>query len=159
MTAPEPDPRLARLRRLVRVWDEAVRVPGTRFAVGLDALVGLVPGLGDALGALVAGSVLVAALRAGVPAAVAVRMLLNIVFDACVGAIPVAGDVFDAAFRANARNVALFERWLAEPARAERGSRVALGAVAIGGLAVVAGAAAAAVWIARAVLRVVTPGQ
>jgi len=157
VTAPPPDPRLARLRRLVHVWDEAVRVPGTRFAVGLDALVGLVPGLGDALGALVAGSVLLAALRAGVPAAVAVRMLVNIALDAWVGAIPVAGDVFDAGFRANARNVTLLERWLAEPARAARGSRVALGAVAIGALALLAGAAAAAVWIARAVLRVAAP--
>lgn len=157
MSAPSPDPRLARLRRLVRVWDEAVRVPGTRFAVGLDALVGLVPGLGDALGALVAGSVLVAALRAGVPAAVAARMLLNIALDAAVGAIPVAGDVFDAGFRANARNLTLLEHWLAEPARAARGSSVALGAVAIGALTLVAAAAAAAVWIARAVLRAAAP--
>jgi hypothetical protein len=157
VTAAPPDPRLARLRRLVRVWDEAVRVPGTRFAVGLDALVGLVPGLGDALGALVAGSVLFTALRAGVPAPVAVRMLLNIALDACVGAIPVAGDVFDAGFRANARNVALLEHWLAEPARAARGSRLALAAVAIGALALVVAAAAAAVWVARAVLRVAAP--
>lgn len=134
-------------------------MPGTRFAVGLDALMGLVPGLGDALGAVVAGSVLIAALRAGVPAAVAVRMLLNIALDACVGAVPVAGDVFDAGFRANARNLTLLEHWLAEPTRAARRSRVALGAVAIGALALVAGAAAAAVWIARAVLRVAAPGR
>jgi len=157
VTAAPPDPQVARLRRLVRVWDEAVRVPGTRFAVGLDALVGLVPGLGDALGALVAGTVLLAALRVGVPAAVATRMLLNIAVDASVGAIPVAGDLFDAGFRANARNVALLEHWLADPTRAARGSRVALGAVAIGGLALVAAVAVGAVWIARAVLRAVTP--
>ena len=157
MSAPSPDPRLARLRHLVRVWDEAVRVPGTRFAVGLDALVGLVPGLGDALGALVASSVLVAALRAGVPAAVAARMLLNIALDAAVGAIPVAGDLFDAGFRANARNLSLLEHWLAEPARAARGSSVALGVVAMGALTLVAAAAAAAVWIARAVLRAAAP--
>jgi len=155
VTAPPPDPRVARLRRLVRVWDEAVRVPGTRFAVGLDPLVGLVPGLGDALGALVASSVLLTALRAGIPAAIAARMLLNIALDAFVGAIPVAGDVFDAGFRANARNVSLFEHWLADPARAARGSRIALAAVAVGALAVVAAAATFAVWIARALLRVV----
>lgn len=150
-----PDPRVARLRRLVHVWDEAIRVPGTRFAVGLDALVGLVPGLGDALGAVVAGSVLFAALRAGVPPAVAARMLLNIALDASVGAVPIAGDLFDAGFRANARNVTLLEHWLADPARVARGSRVALGAVALGALALVAAAAVAAVWIARAVLRIV----
>ena len=137
----------------MRVWDEAVRVPGTRFAVGLDPLVGLVPGLGDALGALVAGSVLFAALRAGVPAAVAVRMLLNIALDASVGAIPVAGDLFDAGFRANARNVTLLEHWLADPAHAARGSRVALAAVAVAALALLAALAYGLVWIGRAVLR------
>lgn len=154
MTGPPPDPRIARLRRLVRVWDEAVRVPGTRFAVGLDPLVGLIPGLGDIAGALVAGSVLLTALHAGVPTAVATRMLLNIALDASIGAIPVAGDVFDAGFRANANNVALLERWLARPDRAARGSRVALAAVAIGALAVVVATAAAAAWIVRAVLHV-----
>ena len=157
MTAPPPDPRVTRLRRLVHVWDEAVRLPGTRIAVGLDALVGLVPGLGDAVGALVASAVLVAALRAGVPPAVAARMLLNIALDACVGAVPVVGDLFDVGFRANARNVTLLEHWLADPARAARGSRIALVAVAIGGLALVAAVAVAAVWIARAILRAVTP--
>lgn len=157
MTAAPPDPQVARLRRLVCVWDEAVRVPGTRFAVGLDALVGLVPGLGDALGALVAGSVLLAAGRAGVPSPVAARMLLNIALDASAGAIPIAGDLFDAGFRANARNVSLLEQWLADPARTARGSRVALGAVAVGALALVAVVAGAAVWIARAAWRVVVP--
>ena len=153
MIDPPTDPRVARLRRLVRVWDEAVRVPGTRFAVGLDALVGLVPALGDALGALVAGSVLFAALRAGVPAAVAIRMLFNIALDASLGAVPVAGDVFDAGFRANARNVTLLERWLAHPARAARGSRVALAAVAVAALALLVAIAYGALWISRAVLR------
>ena len=149
------DPRVARLRRLVRVWDEAVAVPGTRLAVGLDALVGLVPGLGDALGALVAGSVLVTALRAGVPATVAARMLLNIALDASVGAVPLAGDLFDAGFRANRRNVALFERWLADPARAARGSRVALATLAVGAVALLAAIAYGAFWIARAALRLI----
>ena len=156
MTGALPDPRVARLRRLVRVMDEAVRVPGTRFAVGLDALLGVVPGLGDALGAVVAGVVVLEALRAGTPVPVAVRMLLNIGMDAAVGAVPVAGDLFDAGFRANARNVALFERWLADPVRAARHSRVALGVIVTGAAAAVAGLAAGAVWIAVAGLRLVT---
>jgi hypothetical protein len=146
---------VARLRRLVRVWDEAVAVPGTRLAVGLDALVGLVPGLGDALGALVASSVLVTALRAGVPATVAARMLLNIALDAGVGAVPLAGDLFDAGFRANRRNVALLERWLADPPRAARGSRVALAALAVGAVALLAAIAYGAFWVARAALRLI----
>lgn len=132
-------------------------MPGTRLAVGLDALVGLVPGLGDALGALVAGSVLVTALRAGVPATVAARMLLNIALDAGIGAVPLAGDLFDAGFRANRRNVALLERWLADPARAARGSRVALAALAVATVALLAAIAYGAFWIARAALRLLAP--
>lgn len=132
-------------------------MPGTRLAVGLDALVGLVPGLGDALGALVAGSVLVTALRAGVPATVAARMLLNIALDASVGAVPLAGDLFDAGFRANRRNVALLERWLADPARAARGSRVALAALAVATVALLAAITYGAFWIARAALQLLAP--
>jgi hypothetical protein len=156
VTAGALDPRVARLRRIVRLWDQAVRVPGTRFTIGLDPLLGLIPGLGDALGALVAGSVLLVALQAGVPPAVAARMLLNVALDASIGAIPVAGDLFDFGFRANARNLALLERWVADPARAARGSRVALGAMAVGALTLVAAIAAVAVWIGRALLRLAT---
>lgn len=132
-------------------------MPGTRLAVGLDALVGLVPGLGDALGALVAGSVLVTALRAGVPATVAARMLLNIAVDAGIGAVPLAGDLFDAGFRANRRNVALLERWLADPARTARGSRVALAALAVATVALLAAITYGAFWIARAALQLLAP--
>lgn len=130
-------------------------MPGTRFAVGLDALVGLVPGLGDALGALVAGSVLVTALRAGVPATVAARMLFNIAVDAGVGAVPLAGDLFDVGFRANRRNVALLERWLADPARGARGSRIALAALAAAAVTVLATIVYGAFWVARAALRLI----
>jgi hypothetical protein len=84
-------------------------------------------------------------------------MLLNIALDAGAGAVPLAGDLFDAGFRANARNVALLEHWLAHPARAARGSRVALGALAVAALAVLAAIAYAAFWIARAALRLLAP--
>jgi hypothetical protein len=83
-------------------------------------------------------------------------MLLNVALDASIGAIPVAGDLFDFGFRANARNLALLERWVADPARAARGSRVALGAMAVGALTLVAAIAAVAVWIGRALLRLAT---
>jgi hypothetical protein len=147
--------RVARLRRLVRLWDEAVRVPGTPFAVGLDALVGLVPGLGDAVGGVVSGTLLLAALREGAPPAIAARMLLNILLDVTLGAVPVLGDLFDAGFRANRRNLDLLERWLADPARARRSSRLALGAAATAALGILAAAVCAAVWLARAALRLV----
>ncbi len=98
-------------RELVRLLDSAVRVPGTEFRVGLDALIGLLfPGGGDAVGALPALLLLGLALRHGVPPVIVLRMLLNIAVDALLGAVPLLGDLFDAAFRANEKNLALLEK-------------------------------------------------
>jgi hypothetical protein len=128
-----------RLRRLVRVWDEAVRIPGTGVRIGLDPVVGLVPGLGVALGGLVAGFVIHTAVLEGAPPALAGRLLLHLGVDATLGAIPVLGDVFDVGFRANRRNLALLERWLADPARTHATSRVVLVAL-VGTVLLIAGA-------------------
>jgi hypothetical protein len=100
---------LARCRRLADLLDSAVDLPMVG-PVGLDPLLGLVPVVGDALPALLSLYVVVEAYLAGVGWPTLVRMLFNIAVDALVGSIPVAGDLFDAKWRANQRNVALFER-------------------------------------------------
>jgi len=100
-----------RVGRVVRWLDEAVPIPGTRMRVGLDAALGLLlPGLGDALTAAVGLSVVVAAIRRGVPNIVVARMLLNLGIDALVGLVPLLGDAFDVFFKANTRNYALLQR-------------------------------------------------
>jgi hypothetical protein len=97
-------------RDMVRLLDSALRVPGTDFRVGLDALIGLLfPGGGDAVGAVPALLLLALALRHGVPPVIVLRMLLNIGIDALLGAVPLLGDLFDAAYRANEKNLALLE--------------------------------------------------
>lgn len=140
---------LEQARVLAKLLDSAVRVPGTNIKVGLDALLGLVPGIGDALGTLLSAHIVVLGAREGVPFAVLVRMLLNIVIDAAVGVIPLLGDVFDVVFRSNQRNLALLERHrrpaLASHAGAKRrvlGAMVAIFAVAL----VIAVLAAWLVW-------------
>lgn len=92
---------------LARLLDDAVTIPGTSFRIGLDPLVGLLPGIGDALGALVGGVIIYYAARRGAPKRVLVRMLGNVMVDYLVGIVPVLGDLFDAAFRSNHRNVEL----------------------------------------------------
>lgn len=133
-------PHLARVRALARLLDSAARVPGTGVRFGLDAVLGLVPGLGDVAGTAIAGYIVLAAARLGAPAPVLLRMLLNLGIDTAVGAVPVLGDLFDVAWRANARNVALIEEHVASPRTTKRASRlvVALVVLALALLGVVA---------------------
>lgn len=139
-----------RHRALAQLFDQAFRVPGTTWRFGLDALLGLFPGVGDLLGAAVAAYGIVLARRMGVPGAVQLRMIANVALDATLGAVPVAGDLFDAVFKAHQRNHALLERWLGQPRRVETMSRLALWAVPVAALlAIVATlglAIAAALW-------------
>ncbi len=136
-----PGTSLARLRTLSRVLDDLVRIPGTRFRFGLDPIIGLVPGLGDAVGAVFSAVILLAGVRMGAPGVVLLRMAGNIALDAIVGAIPVLGDAFDFGFKANRRNLALLERWERAPASAVRRSRLLLAALLLLVLAFLAGAA------------------
>jgi Domain of unknown function (DUF4112) len=98
-------------------------VPGTNLRFGLDPILGLIPGFGDAAGAILAGWLLVEAIRLGASRATLLRVAGNVAVDALVGAIPVFGDIFDFAWKANLRNVALLERHLAAPDHAARADR------------------------------------
>lgn len=130
MTDPPASASLVRLRGFARLWDDAIRLP-VIGGVGLDALVGLVPGVGDVVGGLLSGYALVVAASLGAPAPVLARMLLNIGIDTAVGLIPLVGDLFDASWKANRRNVQLLERWLDDPHGARRASRLVLAATAL----------------------------
>jgi hypothetical protein len=153
-----PHRHVERLRAITRVMDEAVRIPGTRFRFGLDGLAGLIPGVGDALTAAVSGYALIAAARTGAPASVITRMAGNILLDSLVGAVPVLGDVFDFAFKANRRNLRLLEQYTAAPTPTRRTSRGVV-ALLIGLLAlVIIGAIALAVVIGAAILRLLGIG-
>lgn len=130
-----------RVGSLVRWLDDLVRLPGTRFGIGLDAILGaLIPGLGDAVTGLVALGVLTAAVRRGVPRVVLARMFVNVAIDTVGGLIPVVGDVFDLLWRSNTKNLALLERHQHElEPRARRGDYAV---VAAAGALVVASVAA-----------------
>jgi hypothetical protein len=112
-----------RLAQLAWLLDSSIRVPGTRFTVGLDALIGLFPFVGDLIGVLFSGYILSEAARLGAPKIVLTRMAFNIGLEGLVGIIPFAGDAFDAVFKANQRNVRLLNGWLDQPKKAERSSR------------------------------------
>lgn len=106
---------------LVRLMDDGFRVPGTQLRVGLDAVLGLLlPGIGDAAGALSSMALFGLALRRKVPRAVLLRMALNTGVDALVGAIPLLGDWFDLTWKANRRNLILIEQATRIPATSRR---------------------------------------
>ena len=114
--------RLQRLRSMAWLMDNSIPLPGG-FRIGLDAIIGLVPGIGDAVGALVSVFILNEARALGAPRSVLLRMSGNVLIETVVGAIPFAGDLFDAGFKANMRNLALLERYHLDPVGSRRSSR------------------------------------
>lgn len=148
----EPDA-LAPLRGAVRLLDGAIRIPGTSLRIGLDPVLGLVPGLGDALGALLSGWLVLRAARLGASRATLVRMLGNVLVDGTVGSVPLIGDLFDVAYRANARNLALLEGQLADPTRRARTDRRFVGLVVAAAVAIPLLLGALAAWLVVAAAR------
>jgi len=104
------DQRLEQLRRWARLFDSAFRIPGTRIRFGLDPIVGLIPGIGDLASPALTLLILWHAARLRVPKIVLTRMALNALIDAVGGLMPVLGDAFDVAWKANDWNLALLER-------------------------------------------------
>ncbi len=101
--------RLRRIARLAKLLDAQFRFPGTKIRFGLDALIGLIPVVGDVAMVFPALFVVYLAWQAGVPRRIALRMLGNVLIDSVLGAIPVVGDLFDVAFKANMRNARLLQ--------------------------------------------------
>lgn len=119
-----------RLARLAWLLDSSIPIPGLGWRIGVDALIGLVPGLGDALGAALSGWIILQAWRLGVSRAVLARMLGNVGLEAVVGVIPVLGDLFDMGWKANVHNVRLLEGFLERPRRSAVGGRLFVAGVA-----------------------------
>jgi hypothetical protein len=123
-----------RLNQLAWLLDSSIPIPGTRLTIGIDALIGLFPFIGDLIGVLLSSYILSEAARLGAPKSVLMRMAFNVGVEGVVGIVPFAGDVFDAAWKANQRNVRLLNAWFDHPAKAQRSSR-AFAALLILGMA------------------------
>ena len=109
------------LRHFSRLLDSAMVVPGTTFRFGLDPILGLIPGLGDLVSPLFTIGVLWQARDLGVPKVVQLRMIFNVAIDTLLGMVPLAGDLFDFAWKANDMNLALLERHASEEHRPSTG--------------------------------------
>jgi hypothetical protein len=103
-------PHLRALETLARLLDDAIPIPGTPWRFGLDFLLGLIPGAGDVVAALLGTAIVFAAVRARVPGVVIARMALLLLFDAALGLVPVAGDAADLFLKSNRRNLETLRR-------------------------------------------------
>jgi hypothetical protein len=113
--------RLEALRRISQLLDSAFVVPGTNYRIGLDPILGLIPMIGDLASPIFTIGVLWQGRDLGIPRIVQLRMIFNAAIDALTGAIPIAGDLFDFAWKSNQMNLALLERHAYEEHRARAG--------------------------------------
>ncbi|MGE0525979.1 MAG: DUF4112 domain-containing protein [Bdellovibrionales bacterium] len=118
----EDTKRFQRIQALAQVMDELIPIPGTRYRVGLDGLIGLIPGVGDIFGFIVSTYFILLAAQMKVSKVVIIRMFVNLAIDVAVGLIPFVGDLTDFVWKANRKNLKLLEVSLADPRRAKRSS-------------------------------------
>jgi len=144
--------RLEALRKASQLLDSAFVVPGTSYRIGLDPILGLVPGLGDLVSPLFAIGILWQARDLAIPRVVQLRMIVNVAIDALLGAVPVMGDLFDFAWKANNMNLALLERHAQEEHKASSGDWVFVVAMVLVLLAIAALPFVIAGWLVTAVL-------
>lgn len=115
------NPALNNLEALAWILDSSIPIPGMRFRIGVESLIGLIPVLGDAIGALLSSYILVVSAKLGAPRVTLLRMGFNVALEAVVGLVPLLGDLFDFAWKANRRNVELLRAHLENPTQARRG--------------------------------------
>jgi len=142
------DPRLADVEALARWMDYAFVLPGG-FRFGLAAFIGLIPGFGDIMDALISLYIINRALQLGIPRAGVARMVMNVGIEGLLGAAPFIGDLFDVVFKANRRNYVLLNRYLAQPRR-QHGMDVLFLVVT---LLIVIGAVALPIWVIAVLVR------
>ena len=114
------------LQRVAWLLDNSIAIPFTSRKIGLDALIGLIPGLGDAAGGLMSTWILMQGVRYKVPALTLMFMVMNVALEVVIGFIPFFGDLFDMAWKANHRNVQLLERYIDQPGATARSSAACL---------------------------------
>ena len=104
--------KVSKLRRISKVLDNAITIPGTKFSFGLDPILGLLPGGGDTITGGISAYIVVEAARMGIPREILGQMVGNILIDSFAGTIPVLGDLFDVGWKSNVKNIELLEKHL-----------------------------------------------
>lgn len=146
---------LQRIRALSHVLDNAIAIPGTKLRFGLDPLLGLFPGAGDWVSAVLSVYIVLESLRFRLPRPVLTQMLSNLILDMAAGSVPVLGDVFDVTWKANHRNVKLLEASLQDPTPPPPANRLFVGLVVLALLGILAIVSLTVFFVLRTALQVV----
>jgi hypothetical protein len=112
---PDQIKRVQRLRRLASLLDEAITIPVIRKKIGLDPIIGLIPGGGDTVGMILSAHIVLESALLGLPKATLLKMVSNLLIDAIVGTVPFVGDLFDVVSKANTRNIKLLDSHMENP--------------------------------------------
>lgn len=155
MSKLQEDPRIiqAKLEKLARLLDSSIALPGG-YRIGLEGLIGLLPGIGGAIGAVLSSFILTQAARLGVPSSTLLIMAFNIGIDAVVGLVPLVGDLFDFAWKANSRNVKLLSAYLDNPRKTTKTSRLGVAVILAGVLALIVGVIVLATMLVSAIWQI-----
>ena len=148
---------MATAELLAKILDTTVKIPGTGIYLGLDPLLGLIPGIGDVLANLIGTVILILAARLHVPRIVITRMSLNLLINGTVGAIPIVGDLFSIWFRSHARNAELLRRAAAQPNRETQQARLYVTGIIGGTVVLLVLAIAAVLWIVVKIWTAIAP--
>lgn len=125
-------PSLKRMRQLSQLLDSAIVIPGTKQRIGIDPILGLIPGGGDTISAALSGYIIVEAARMGLPRRALMQMVTNILVDTVVGSVPVLGDIFDVVSKANLRNMQIVESHVSAPLVRTKPDRLFIGLLITG---------------------------
>ncbi len=125
-------PALKRMRQLSQLLDGAIAIPGTKQRIGIDPILGLIPGGGDTVSAALSGYIIVEAARMGLPRKALIQMVMNLAIDTVVGSVPVVGDIFDVVSKANFRNMQIVESHVKIPLVRTKPDRLFIGLLIIG---------------------------
>lgn len=147
---------LKRLRAISHLLDNAIAIPGTKYRVGIDPLLGLIPGGGDTVSALFSAYIIWEAAMLGLPRETLTRMFYNVLFDTVAGSVPVAGDILDVAWKANTKNVGLLEAHLHSPEPSKKADKWFIILLAIGLILFVAVVASISAFLIGAIIGLFT---
>lgn len=147
------DRAFTRVRRLSDFLDNAITIPGTSYRIGIDPLLGLIPGLGDYLGAFLSGYIIFESARLGASRATLGRMFFNVILETILGLIPGLGDIFDVFWKANAKNRTLLEKQIASSEKREKADWLFLFILLLGLLLIIIGVASLSLWILVSIIQ------